>query len=254
MTNALIVLAHPEARSFNGQMKDVACAAFEALGFTVCVSDLYAKGFDPVEAPRHFRARQDQNWFRPQAEQRYAFEHRTTSPDVGAEIDKLRWADIVVFQYPIWWYGMPAILKGWIDRVFTYGGVYSSRERYDLGRFRGKHALLSVTVGAPAATYLPDGRNADIDLVMWPSCFTLHYVGFTVHTPFVSYGVEGGVQYSETAQMLTRLQHSKAAFEHRLAQLDQEAPMSFNGWNDWDKGGRLQPGAPSFSPFIRHLG
>jgi NAD(P)H dehydrogenase (quinone) len=249
---ALIVLAHPEPRSFNAQMKDVAVECLRARGLEVETSDLHALGFDPVEAPRHFRHRQDANWFRPQAEQRYAFDRESVSPDVEAEIQKIKRADLVIFQYPIWWYGMPAILKGWVDRVFTYGGVYTSQERYDQGRFRGKHALLSVTAGAPEATYEPDGRNANIELVMWPSCFTLYYVGFTVHRPFVSFGVEGGVQYSGAAEMLERLGRHKQAFKERLSKIDAETTMEFNTWKHWNAEGRLRPDAPSFSAFIRH--
>lgn len=249
---ALVVLAHPEPRSFNGQMKDVAVESLHARGIAVEVSDLHQLAFDPVEAQRHFLVRQDPNWFRPQAEQRHAFEQGAVSLDVQVEIEKLKWADLVVLQYPIWWYGMPAILKGWVDRVFTYGGVYTSQERYDHGRFRGKRALLSVTAGGPESTYRPDGRNADIELVMWPSCFTLYYVGFIVHRPVVSYGVEGGIKYSDAAEMLERLRWHKNAFRNRLAGIEQERPMDFNQWHDWNAEGRLRPDAPSFSPFMRH--
>jgi len=249
---ALIVLAHPEPRSFNAQMKDAAAEQLRASGIAVAVSDLHQLAFDPVEASHHFPVRQDPDWFRPQAEQRYAFEQGAVSLDVKAEIEKLQWADLVIFQYPLWWYGMPAILKGWIDRVFTYGGVYTSRERYDHGRFQGKHAMLSVTVGAPQSTYGPSGRNGDIDLVMWPSCFTLYYVGFSVHRPFVSYGVEGGLQYSNTSTMLERLSLQKDAFKTRIAGIESDKPMEFNRWEDWDADGRLQASAPAFSQFIRH--
>ena len=249
---ALIVLAHPDDRSFNAQLKNVATEVLSASGYCVEVSDLNHNNFDPVEAPRHFRLRQDSAQFRPQSEQRYAFDNDAVSVDVAQEIAKLSRADLVVFQYPMWWHGMPAILKGWIDRVFTYGGVYTSGERYDRGRFKGKRALISVTAGAPEATFLPDGRNADIDLLLWPSCFTLYYVGFSVMAPFASFGVEGGLQYSEESEMLRRLEGHKENLRRRLLGLDAEEPLRFNSWADWDTNGRLKPGAPSYSSFVRH--
>ena len=139
----LIVLAHPEPASFNGAMKDVAVATLTGLGHGVEVSDLYAMGFDPVEGPDRYAARRDADRFTAQTEQRHAWETGTLSPDVAAEIDKLERADLVIFQYPMWWYGMPAILKGWLDRVLVYGGLYTSTMRYDAGLFHrpARHAL-----------------------------------------------------------------------------------------------------------------
>ena len=107
---ALIVLAHPEPTSFNGAMKDVAVATLTGLGHGVEVSDLYAMGFDPVEGPDRYAARCDPDSFTAQTEQRHAWATGTLGPDVAAEIDKLERADLVVFQYPMWWYAMPAML------------------------------------------------------------------------------------------------------------------------------------------------
>ena len=155
----LIIFAHPEPRSFNGALRDVATATLQELGHEVEVSDLYALGFDPLEAPRHFAKRRDPDRFNAQAEQRHAWEQGTTSTDVGAEIDKLDRANLVLFQYPVWWFSMPAILKGWLDRVFTYGGLYTGRMRFDRGRFRNKQAMLSVTSGSePYSTSWPSMR------------------------------------------------------------------------------------------------
>ena len=165
---ALIVLAHPEPASFNGGMKDVAVTTLTGLGHGVEVSDLYAMAFDPVEGPGRYPVRRDPDCFTAQTEQRHAWETGTLSPDVAAEIDKLERADLLIFQYPMWWYGTPAILKGWLDRVLVYGGLYTSKMRYDAGYFAGRRAMLSVTTGGTAATFAHNGRNADIDLLLWP--------------------------------------------------------------------------------------
>ena len=108
---ALIVLAHPEPASFNGGMKDVAVTTLTGLGHGVEVSDLYAMAFDPVEGPGRYPVRRDPDCFTAQTEQRHAWETGTLSPDVAAEIDKLERADLLIFQYPMWWYGTPGTAR-----------------------------------------------------------------------------------------------------------------------------------------------
>lgn len=248
---ALIVLAHPEAKSFNAQLKDVAATTLEAAGYGIEISDLCAMKFDPVEGPRHFQEPRQPDWFSAQTEQRHAWDNGTTSADVQAEIDKLERADFVFFQYPMWWFTMPAILKGWLDRVLVYGGLYTSRIRYDAGYFSGRRAMLSLTTGGTEATFAHNGRNGDIDLLLWPMNFTLHYMGYSVLPPFVAFGIEGGIKYSDPASMPARLEGYKDALHNRLALLEESEPLKFNGWNDWDEDGCLKPGIEGYSPFMR---
>lgn len=70
--------------------------------------------------------------------------------------------DFVIFQFPPWWYSVPAILKGWFDRVFAYGFVYSRNMRYDTGGLKGKIAFVSITTGFPKDAYTPYGMDGDI--------------------------------------------------------------------------------------------
>jgi NAD(P)H dehydrogenase (quinone) len=174
---ALVVFAHPEQRSFNGQLKDAILESLAQQGATVEVSDLYAMGFDPVESAVHFHERKRVDVFDVQTEQRHAYEAGTSSPDVNREIGKLLNADLVVFQFPIWWFSMPAILKGWLDRVFVYG-LFTSRQRYDEGFFSGRRAIVSVTAGGPEPTFSHSGRNGDLDLILWPLHFTTWAIPF----------------------------------------------------------------------------
>ena len=102
---------------------------------------------------------------------------------MAAEIARLDQADLLILQYPMWWHLPPAMLKGWFDRVLAYGEVYTSKKRFEHGRFAGKKAMLSVTVGTSEATYAHDGRSGDVDLLLWPVHFTLAYVGYTVLAP-----------------------------------------------------------------------
>jgi NAD(P)H dehydrogenase (quinone) len=249
---ALIVFAHPEQRSFNGQLKDTIRHSLEEQGTEVEVSDLYAMGFDPVESANHFPKRKRIDIFDVQVEQRNAYDAGTNSPDVKREIDKLRNADLVVFQFPIWWFSMPSILKGWLDRVFVYG-LFTSQQRYDKGVFSGRRAIVSVTAGGPEPTFSHNGRNGDLELILWPLHFTLHYMGYTVLPPFAAFGVAAAIRYSGASADAERLQRYKADLRQHMLNLASLAPLKFNGWNDWDEVGQLKPGVPSYSAFMRHL-
>src|SRR5690606_20152940 len=125
--NTLIVYAHPEPRSLNGSLKDLAVATLEKAGHAVRVSDLYAMGWKAAVDAGDFGPSAS-NPLRVPADSGRAFDTGTLTPDVRAEQEKLLWADTVIFQFPLWWYTMPAILKGWFDRVFKIGRA-SCRER-----------------------------------------------------------------------------------------------------------------------------
>lgn len=69
--------------------------------------------------------------FHPQTEQRFNAENKTTPAEVEAEAQRLLDCELLVIHFPLWWFGPPAILKGWMDRVFVYGRMYRSTMRYD---------------------------------------------------------------------------------------------------------------------------
>jgi NAD(P)H dehydrogenase (quinone) len=248
---AHIVLAHPESQSFNAHLAEVARRALEAQGWSVSLSDLYAMGFDPCERAEHYVARQRPERFDVQAEQRHASERGTMPEAVAAEIGRLDRADLLILQYPMWWHLPPAMLKGWLDRVLIYGEVYTSKKRFENGRFVGKRAMIAVTVGTSAETYAFDGRSGDIDLLLWPVNFSLAYVGYSVLTPFVAYGVEAGLRYSDASVVAARLQRVAADLGATLQGLDGRAVIPFNRMAEWGADGRIIPGAPVHSPFIR---
>lgn len=241
--HALIVLAHPEPRSFNATLGDIARRTLERDGHTVEVSDLYAEGFDPVEGPSHYTHRATAETFAPLVEQRHAWTTHTLPADVRREIDRLERADLVILQFPLWWHAQPAILKGWFDRVFVSGGLYTSTMRYDRGYFRGRRAICSVTIGAPASVLGPGSRGGDTETMLWPIQYSLHYMGFSVLPPFLAPGMPGhGFAGADAAS--DRLERHKAAWAQRLAALQREGPLAFPGWDDWDEAGRRRDGAP----------
>lgn len=249
--HAHFVLAHPEPHSFNAHLVRSGAAALEAAGWTVTVSDLYAMGFDPSERAGHYPDRIAPDRFDVQAEQRHASQAGTLPAVITEELARMDRADLLVLQYPMWWHLPPAMLKGWFDRVLAYGEAYTSSKRFEFGRFTGKRAMLSVTVGTSRATYEHDGRSGDIDLMLWPVNFSLAYVGYEVVEPFVAYGVEAGLRYSDPAEVEARLKGIVAEFRSVLPAVADRATIPFNRKADWGEDGRIRPGAPVHSPFIR---
>ena len=119
--NILVVLAHPEGQSFNGALRDVSVATLSSAGHSVLQSDLYAMDFKAVLARDDFVEQGDTEFFNVQSSQRTAVANGTQAEDVVREQAKLEQADLVILHFPIWWFGVPAILKGWIDRTFALG-------------------------------------------------------------------------------------------------------------------------------------
>jgi NAD(P)H dehydrogenase (quinone) len=236
--NVLIVHCHPNPKSFNAALTRTAREALEADGHAVAVSDLYAEGFDPVEAPRHYRNRADETTFAPLGEQRHAYKTESLPQDVAREIARLEWADQVILQFPLWWHAQPAMLKGWYDRVFVSGGLYTSKMRYDAGYFRGKRAMLSITSGAPAVSFGPGARGGDLEVLLWPIQYSLYYMGFAVLPPFVSTGIQGhGFAYRDADSLDRHLEATLTDWARRVRRLADDAPLTFPGWADWDENG-----------------
>lgn len=208
-------------------------------------------GFDPCERPEHFSHRAVPDRFDAQAEQRHASGTGALPKAVTNELALMDRADLLVLQYPMWWHLPPAMLKGWFDRVLAYGEAYTSAKRFEDGRFVGKRAMLSATVGTSRETYAHDGRSGDIDLMLWPVNFSLAYVGYTVLAPFVAYGVEAGLRYSDPAAVEARLEGIVEEFRAALPRVGERATIPFNRKAEWGKDGRIAPGAPVHSPFIR---
>ncbi|MBO6900102.1 MAG: NAD(P)H-dependent oxidoreductase [Rhizobiaceae bacterium] len=237
--NILFVLAHPEPKSFNARLVELGRQHFERNGNTVEVSDLYGQRFDPVEKADHYACRADGNVFAPLAEQRHAYREKALPCDIEVEIGKLERADLVIFQFPVWWHSTPAILKGWLDRVFVAGGLYTSRMRYDRGYFRGKRALCSVTSGAPEEVFVPGGRGGEISQILWSLQFSLHYMGFCVLPPHASFGVAGhGFSYVDDETFVRQFESLENRWLSRLAGVADDQPLCFPGWDEWDDLGR----------------
>jgi putative NADPH-quinone reductase len=97
---------------------------FEAQGHAVRASDLYAMGFNPLSARHNFTSVKDPEFLKLQVEEMHATEVHGFAPDVETELEKLEWCDLMIWQFPLWWFGLPAILKGWADRTLAMGRTF----------------------------------------------------------------------------------------------------------------------------------
>lgn len=218
--NIFLVFAHPEPQSFNGAMLRTAVATLEAAGHQVQVSDLYAQPFEPVSDRRNFTTVQNPAYFKQQREELYATAHHGFAAEVEAELQKLAWCDVLIWQFPLWWFGVPAILKGWVDRVFAMGRAYGAGQFYEEGVFRGKRALLSLTTGSgsPAEAYQPGGLQGDLLGILRPiHRGMLQFTGFTVLAPHVVYGPARQSAEQRTTELAT--------WAARLPGLAEETPL-----------------------------
>ncbi|XP_077308050.1 NAD(P)H dehydrogenase [quinone] 1 isoform X3 [Lithobates pipiens] len=134
---ALVVLAHQERTSFNYAMMEAAVEALKKKGWVVTVSDLYAMKFNPLVSRDDITGSpRDPENFKYPAESSHAYKEGRLSKDIVEEQKKLADADLVIFQFPMYWFGLPAVLKGWFDRVLTGGFAYSQSEMYYNGPFK----------------------------------------------------------------------------------------------------------------------
>jgi putative NADPH-quinone reductase len=187
--NIFLILAHPEPHSFNGALFQQARKFLAESGHTVKTSELYSMDFNPVSGRHNFTSIKDRNYFKPQAEEIYATEIGGFAADVEQELQKLEWCDLMIWQFPLWWFGLPAILKGWADRVLAMGRTYGYGRIYEHGVFQGKRALLSVTTGGGREHYEKGGFNGDIHGILRPiQRGIFEFVGFSVLAPHIVYG------------------------------------------------------------------
>ena len=187
--NILVVYAHHEPTSLTGSLKNVAISTLTGMGHEVIESDLYASGFHPVANKYDFRTLSGGHF-------NYMMEQKVSSgqdwafaPDIVDELQKLKAADIVLFYTPIWWFSVPAILKGWFDRVLAMGVAWDGGKIYENGLLKGKKAMITAVAGTPEEYYQPLGKHhATLRQVLHPILHgTLAFCGMDVLDPYLVY-------------------------------------------------------------------
>lgn len=186
-----LVHAHPEQSSFTAAMRDTIVEAATGAGHKITVSDLYAMNFNPVMSADDFGDRRDPGHLTYALEQRHNYENKTIAPDIASEIEKVLAADVLGFTFPLQWFGVPAIMKGWIERVMISGPFYGGRRVYGQGGLLGKRGFAAFGLGGRPHMFGDDAIHGPLAMGMMKHFFqgTMGYVGLTVHEPFVAWHV-----------------------------------------------------------------
>lgn len=251
----LWIFAHPEQRSMNASLMRDGLRELAASGHETRVSDLYAMGWNAVLDADDLRPPEPGPGPGPEpgpgpgtsrlivgAAQERAYAADAQPEDVRAEQRKIAWADTLVFHFPMWWFGPPAVLKGWFDRVLVQGFAFGLRGedgrtlRYGEGGLAGRRALVVTSVGARESGFAPRGIHGYVGDVLWPLLHgTFWYTGMAPHEPFVVYGADRltGARYREYAR----------ALRERLRALPYEEPIDYRRENggDYDETLTLRP-------------
>jgi len=229
MKHVLIVHAHPEPQSFCASMKSTAAREFESMGCEVRVVDLYAMGFQPVASAADFPVRAQREYLTYALEQRHAYSSAALAPDIAEQVEHLQWADLVVLNFPIFWFSVPAILKGWIDRVLLSGPFYGGLRFYDRGGLKGKVAWTTFTLGGQPHMFGPGSVHGELHAMLSHLLRgTLGYVGFTVLKPFVGFHIPY-VSAEQRAEVMER-------FRHDVRHVASRPALTFPSLHDFDAG------------------
>ncbi len=147
--NVLAVFCHPNADSFSAALLERFVAGAEAAGHTVEVADLYREGFDPVMNLRDLQQ----------------FDNVAMPPEILAEQARVENADALCLVFPLWWWGMPAMLKGWLDRVWSAGWAYRWERDPQGSLLAPRPCTLLVSAGASSAMMAQQGYDKKIELL-----------------------------------------------------------------------------------------
>lgn len=162
----LIIYAHPNAASLNHFFKNTIVATLEKSGQEIVVRDLNEINFNPVLS----------------LEDMHGQRMGQVAADVKTEQDFISWADQIIFIYPIWWTGMPAIMKGYIDRVFSYGFAYRYDQGIQKGLLTGKQTIIVNSHGKSNAEYEAMGMDKALALTSDTGIFK--YCGLEIKQHF----------------------------------------------------------------------
>lgn len=251
--SALWVLAHPRDESLNGRLYRVGTETL-ARDRDVMTSDLYAQGFDPVLGERDLGELAGEPGNLAELAGR-SYARGQAPPDVRAEHEKLARAELLVIQFPLWWYGPPAILKGWLDRAFTDSFAYDAEvdpvhgfpRRYGDGGLTRRRALIVVTVGEDERTLGPRGVSGDLDSLLFPLTHgALWYVGIEALDLHVVHEADS-LDSADVDREVERLQE-------RLGGIDHEPRRPFRRLRDGDYPSDLRALHPDLLPGRTDLG
>ena len=193
---AHIIFAHPNIKSYNGLLRDTSIQTIQGFGWTVTTSDLYQIGFKASANEDDFTSLYDSDFFDLQKEQKVAVQRGTFAKDIVREHELLEAADLIIFQFPLWWHSVPGLLKGYIDRVFSFGWGYGGAQA-----LAGKKVLVSTTTGAPEFVWTADKRGTIKDTFKHLFVGTFELMGMQNLDPFVVYGAKRQAEEDRTFEL-----------------------------------------------------
>ncbi|GAA4918405.1 NAD(P)H-dependent oxidoreductase [Nesterenkonia rhizosphaerae] len=248
----LWVSAHPEPKSLTHQLRRDGIAHLRSQGYEVLESDLYTMNWDPVVRPADGQLPEGER-FRVSADVRQAYLSNALPAELQAEHEKILRADVLLVQFPLWWYGMPAILKGWFDRLFVSGFAFGTdpetgkRLRYEQGPFTDKRALVLTTLGDRPASIGPRGKSGEItELLHGILHGTFAYTGMSVLKPWALPSADFTEDYQKVRKsLLTKLDelHSETPIPYR--------PQFTGQYSDqWELVPEISPGETGLSIHI----
>lgn len=228
MRKVHVVHAHPEPRSFCTAMAHEAMHVMKSHGDNVSFSDLYALDFDPVVRASDFPDRANSDYLVYALEQRHALANHAVAPDIQREVDALLASDILMLVFPLYWFSVPALIKGWIDRCFLSGALYGGKRIYGRGGMTGKRAVIGVTLGGREHMFGADAIHGELTGGMLRHLLqgTLGYVGYEVLEPFFAWHVP----YCSSEERAGTLARWRAFVE----QLDMQPSMTMPRLEDYD--------------------
>lgn len=150
-TNTLIVFGHPNPDSFNGAILKTIENKLEEKQYEYISKNLYQLNFNPILTIDDFGR----------------MENSTVADDIALEHGDIEWAKNIIFIYPVWWAGPPAIVKGWIDRVFNKGFAYVPQEDGTVkGLLSDKTVMVITTSGSDEETMVQSGIEDAMKKIM----------------------------------------------------------------------------------------
>lgn len=159
----LIIYSHPNDESLNHHFLNTVTEILQAQDHEIRIRDLYHFDFNPVLSLQDLKDQRSGQ----------------LSEDIKEEQEHILWADHITFIYPIWWTGMPAIMKGFIDRVFSYGFAYRYDQGIQKGLLKGKRATIINTHGKSKAEYESMGMDRALSLTSDKGVYT--YCGLEIN-------------------------------------------------------------------------
>ena len=192
----LVVFAHPRVESFNRELLRTYCAAAQERGHELRVRDLYAMQFNPILAESEMNAARGQG---------------TQSADIVIEQQHVQWAEVVTLISPVWWIGWPAILKGWIDRIFAFNFAYGYGPSGTIGLLKGKSAIVFSTTGSNSVHWNDSGKLESVRISQDVGTLELSGIKVLEHMTFSPVG-----RLTKPETFAEYLQQARELVERRL--------------------------------------